>query len=69
MSNGYATGHADTIDDLLDELRSQIQRATANRCAAVCERAGMEGYGTIAAAIMIREEFGCSPIPNGNTKW
>ena len=67
MSKGYATGHADNVEDLLEHLVAQVQEQTAARCALVCEQAGIKGYGTIAAAMEMREHFGLSSIPNGNT--
>ena len=65
MQRGYATGHGDTIEDLLAELDWQIaenwNRAMINgmktereACALAVEQAGIDGYGTLAAAAAIR---------------
>jgi len=67
-NRGYSTGHANTIEDLLAELAWQIRDETASRCADVCELAGMEGYGTIAAAMEIRALYHLDLLPKGNTK-
>jgi hypothetical protein len=69
MRLGYATGHGDTIEDLLKELewqiaenwnRAMINGVTTEReaCAKVVENElyGIEGCGTIAAAIRARGE-------------
>jgi hypothetical protein len=69
IKRGYSTGHADSLDDVLHELAWQIRDETAERCARVCEQAGMEGYGTIAAAIEIRTLYNLNPLPTDNTKW
>ena len=40
MANGYATGHGETMDDLLDELKWQIDEQIAierEACAALCD--------------------------------
>ena len=37
MSQGYATGHGDTIKDLLKELEWQIKEREREACAKVCE--------------------------------
>jgi hypothetical protein len=34
---GYATGHGDTVEDLLKELEWQIRESERNACAKVCE--------------------------------
>jgi hypothetical protein len=48
---GYATGHGDTVEDLLGELRAQItERLLMEReaCAKVCD--GWAAYGSPPAA-------------------
>ena len=37
MRQGYATGHGDTIEDLLKELEWQIKEREREECAKVCE--------------------------------
>jgi hypothetical protein len=37
MRQGYATGHGDTIEDLLKELEWQIAEREREACAKVCE--------------------------------
>ena len=37
MSQGYATGHGDTVEDLLKELEWQIAEREREACAKVCE--------------------------------
>jgi hypothetical protein len=34
---GYATGHGDTIEQLLDELRWQVRESEREACAKVCD--------------------------------
>jgi len=36
MARGYATGHGDTIEDLLVELEWQVRESEREACAAVC---------------------------------
>ena len=63
-SKSYATGHGDTIEDLLKELEWQVAEREREACAKVCEDytdryAGCEdeGHGyEIAAAIRARGE-------------
>lgn len=54
IDRGYATRHGDTVDDLLKELEWQVKEQEREACAAVVEQAGIDGYGTLAAAVMIR---------------
>jgi hypothetical protein len=42
MRQGYATGHGDTIEDLLKELEWQIAEREREACAKVCEILGAE---------------------------
>ena len=37
MAKGYATGHGDTIEDLLNELEWQVEEREREACAKVCE--------------------------------
>ena len=37
IAQGYATGHGDTIEDLLEELRWQVRESEREACALVCE--------------------------------
>ena len=60
MAKGYATGHGDTIEDLLQELDWQIEESVRNEreaCAKVvedyCGAWDDEGYA-LAAAIRAR---------------
>ena len=62
MSQGYATGHGDTVEDLLKELEWQIEERIRNEreaCAKVvedyCGAWDDEGYA-LAAAIRARGE-------------
>ena len=48
MSQGYATGHGDTIKDLLKELEWQIAEREREACAMVCD--GMDHNGVMIAA-------------------
>ena len=48
MSQGYATGHGDTIKDLLKELEWQIKEREREACAKVCD--GMDHNGVMIAA-------------------
>jgi hypothetical protein len=38
MAQGYATGHGDTIEQLLDELRWQVRESERQACAALCDQ-------------------------------
>lgn len=37
IDRGYATGHGDTIEDLLKELEWQIRESEREACAKVCD--------------------------------
>jgi len=54
MARGFATGHGDSVADLLAELEWQIREQEREACAQAVEQAGIEGYGTLAAAVRIR---------------
>ena len=62
IERGYATGHGDTIEDLLQELEWQIAEREREACAKVCEDidAEYEGQDVLAtwcaAAIRARSE-------------
>ena len=57
MRQGYATGHGDTIEDLLVELEWQVRESEREECAKVvedyCGAWDDEGYA-LAAAIRAR---------------
>jgi hypothetical protein len=46
MAQGYATGHGDTVEDLLKELEWQIRESEREACALVCDRMEQEAEGT-----------------------
>ena len=48
MTKGYATGHGDSIGDLLEELEWQIRESEREACAKVCEEQAKE-YASMAA--------------------
>ena len=48
IQRGYATGHGDTIKDLLKELEWQIAEREREACAKVCD--GMDHDGVMIAA-------------------
>ena len=57
MARGYATGHGDTIEDLLVELEWQVRESEREAYAKVCEdreRANLYGVKECAAAIRAR---------------
>ena len=58
MERGYATGHGDTIEDLLTELEWQVRESEREACAKVCEAWGEWQGNTeiIAKAIRARGE-------------
>ena len=43
MDKGYATGHGDTIEDLLKELEWQVAEREREACAKVCDEHGFYG--------------------------
>ena len=53
MDKGYATGHGDSVVDLLQELEWQVAEREREACAKVVE-AGVLGHGECAAAIRAR---------------
>jgi len=44
MRQGYATGHGDTIEDLLKELEWQIREQEREACAKLCLEEANEAY-------------------------
>jgi hypothetical protein len=38
MAQGYATGHGDTVEDLLKELEWQVRESERNACAAIARQ-------------------------------
>ena len=46
MERGYATGHGDTIEDLLQELDWQIREQEREACARVCDEKVNAEYAT-----------------------
>ena len=58
MDKGYATGHGDTIEDLLAELEWQVAEREREACAKIVEADGLargdEGLVLIKAAGRIR---------------
>ena len=56
IGSGYATGHGDTIEDLLVELEWQVRESEREACAKVCEDwpEGREDVYSIAQAIRAR---------------
>ena len=57
MAQGYATGHGDTVEDLLNELEWQVEEREREACAKVCEEwlHGQWHNQGVIAAMMIRE--------------
>jgi hypothetical protein len=55
MARGYATGHGDTIEDLLVELEWQVRESEREACAKACENKNtLIEWPTYAAAIRAR---------------
>ena len=54
MAKGYATGHGDSIEDLLQELEWQVQEREREACAQVVEDMDVQHPKHIAAAIRAR---------------
>ena len=57
MQQGYATGHGDTIEDLLQELEWQVAEREREACAKVCDElfADVSPYSAPDCAAAIRE--------------
>ena len=43
------------ITDYLERFAKLVEAKEREACAVVVEQAGMEGYGTLAAALLVRE--------------
>ena len=57
IERGYATGHGDTVEDLLKELEWQIAEREREACASICFQEGPSIDGElIAEAIRARGE-------------
>ena len=46
IQHGYATGHGDSIEDLLEELEWQILESEREACAEVCDEKVAAEYAT-----------------------
>jgi hypothetical protein len=44
MERGYATGHGNTIEELLKELEWQVRESEREACAKVCEQAADDEF-------------------------
>ena len=61
MDKGFATGHGDSIVDLLDQLEWQIAEKEREKCANICEEMAVKDnltnyYKVAANAIRAREQ-------------
>ena len=56
MDKGYATGHGDTIEDLLKELEWQVAEREREACAKVCEAMADKRFEQAALRIRARGE-------------
>ena len=54
MARGYATGHGDTIEELLQELDWQIREQEREACADVCVKLAVGGGFAADCAAAIR---------------
>jgi uncharacterized protein YoaH (UPF0181 family) len=56
MAQGYATGHGDTVEDLLKELEWQVRESERNACAAIARQWDVDhpasNYGGCIAAMI-----------------
>jgi hypothetical protein len=52
---GYGDALADLHAPALERFANLVAKAERESCARVVEQAGIDGYGTLAAAILIRE--------------
>jgi hypothetical protein len=46
MAQGYATGHGDTVEDLLKELEWQVRESERNACAAIARQWDVDHQGS-----------------------
>ena len=51
-SKSYATGHGDTVEDLLKELEWQVAEREREACAKTAEVYGLPGVGAVVAAVI-----------------
>ena len=54
IHKGYATGHGDTIEDLLTELEWQVAEREREACAKVCDDLVLDQYSASGCAAAIR---------------
>jgi hypothetical protein len=54
QAQGYATGHGDTIEQLLDELRWQVRESEREACADIAENWNCNGAPRAGVAAQIR---------------
>jgi hypothetical protein len=67
IGSGYATGHGDTIEDLLVELEWQVRESEREACAKVCEELGYYAkHGGWGCAAAIRERGAPDPLTKLN---
>jgi hypothetical protein len=52
---GYGDALADLHAPALERFAALVAAAEREACAKVVEQAGIDGYGTIAAALLVRE--------------
>jgi hypothetical protein len=55
IHKGYATGHGDTIEDLLTELEWQVAEREREACAKICEEATLKNWFAEDCVALIRE--------------
>jgi hypothetical protein len=55
IKHGYATGHGDTAEDLLEELEWQVAEKEREACAKVCEEGTEEPLSVTALKICLKE--------------
>ena len=55
MARGFATGHGDSVADLLKELEWQIRERERDACAKVCEEMWLSGGNAAECADAIIE--------------
>ena len=60
IEKGYATGHGDTIEDLLAELEWQISEQEREACARVCDERGNRMRIASGFPNGDRDEFYCA---------
>ena len=56
MERGYATGHGDTVEDLLEELEWQVAEREREACAKLCEAMADKRFEQAALRIRARGE-------------